>query len=129
MATAPVHVTVSGRTDVGRTRDHNEDTFLVADLSTGEVCDAPRPSPHEIGPRGSLFMVADGMGGAAAGELASALAAETIHAAPDGALDRRYRLEPRERFAFRVREAVEQANARSTPTPRSTPTSAAWGRR
>ncbi len=111
MATAPVHVTVSGRTDVGRTRDHNEDTFLVADLSTGEVCVRPETYAHEIGPRGSLFMVADGMGGAAAGELASALAAETIHAH----LAAHWTNDPdssRERFAFRVREAVEEANAK-----------------
>ena len=111
MATPPVHVTVSGRTDVGQTRDHNEDTFLVADLSAGEVIAAPDAQPHPIGPRGSLFIVADGMGGAAAGELASELAAETIHAH----LASTWTTEPeptREKFAFRVREAVEAANTR-----------------
>jgi protein phosphatase len=104
-------VTFCGRTDVGRTRDHNEDTFLVADLSTGETVGAPETHSHPIGPRGSLFMVADGMGGAAAGELASALAAETIHAH----LAATWAAEPEptpERFAFRVREAVEAANQR-----------------
>ncbi len=47
-------------TDVGRSRDHNEDNFLV-DKGL------------------SLFVVCDGMGGHAAGEVASALAVRTIH--------------------------------------------------
>ena len=37
MTKGPVHVSVFGKTDLGRSRDHNEDTFLVADLSTGKA--------------------------------------------------------------------------------------------
>src|SRR5438445_4686182 len=47
----------TGTTDAGRKRRHNEDAF---------VCEPP------------LFAVADGMGGAQAGEIASSLAAEAI---------------------------------------------------
>ncbi len=104
-----VRVSVFGKTDLGRTRDHNEDTFLVADLSTGNASLQPEVRRHEIGPRGSLFMVADGMGGAAAGELASAMAADLIyrHMATAWASDPSVSAE---QFAFRMREAVELAN-------------------
>ena len=47
-------------TDVGKARAHNEDNFLVDK-------------------RLALFVVADGMGGHAAGEVASALAVRTLH--------------------------------------------------
>src|SRR5438094_5893253 len=56
-----VLVNVFGKTDVGRTREHNEDSFVVADLSSGNATLQPEVRQHVAGPRGSLFMVADGM--------------------------------------------------------------------
>jgi protein phosphatase len=71
-------VHVFGRTDVGRTREHNEDSFVVADLTAGNATLDSTVQQHVAGPKGSLFMVADGMGGAAAGEIASAMAVEVV---------------------------------------------------
>jgi serine/threonine protein phosphatase PrpC len=66
-------------TDVGRSREHNEDTFLVADLESGRALEFAR-GDHEIraDAHGLLFLVADGMGGAASGELASSMASELV---------------------------------------------------
>jgi PPM family protein phosphatase len=55
-------------TDVGIVRDHNEDTALYA---------LP-PENGATGNRATLALVADGMGGHAAGEVASGIAADTI---------------------------------------------------
>jgi protein phosphatase len=71
-------VRVYGRTDVGRTRDHNEDAFVVADLTSWNPTLRPEVRTHVTGERGTLFMVADGMGGAAAGELASSMAVDVV---------------------------------------------------
>jgi serine/threonine protein phosphatase PrpC len=110
MTNGSVRVSVFGKTDLGRTREHNEDTFLVADLSSGNASLQPEVRSHKVGPRGSLFIVADGMGGAAAGELASAMAADHIHRhmATTWAGDT---TPTAERFAYRMREAVELANS------------------
>jgi hypothetical protein len=66
-------------TDVGRSREHNEDTFLVADLESGATVEFDQ-GHQEIGAdaHGLLFLVADGMGGAASGELASSMAGELV---------------------------------------------------
>jgi len=107
----PLKVEVFGRTDVGRTRDHNEDSFLVADLTRRIASLQPEVREHEVGERGSLFVVADGMGGAAAGEIASDLAVDTIynHLLSTWADDVE---RTEQRFAFRLKEAVELANQR-----------------
>jgi len=72
-----VQVEVHGRTDVGLLREHNEDSFLEVVLDT-ESRDVDAMRRHTLGPRGTLLVVCDGMGGAAAGEVASNLAVECI---------------------------------------------------
>jgi PPM family protein phosphatase len=74
-----VRLSLYARTDVGRARDHNEDNFMVADLTTRRPILTPEVRDHLVGDRGSLLVVADGMGGAAAGELASAMATRIIY--------------------------------------------------
>src|ERR1700730_10151283 len=71
-------VSVFARTDVGRQRSGNGDAFLVADLTSGNVGLGPEMTTHPVGKRGSLLIVSDGMGGAAAGEVASDIAVNAI---------------------------------------------------
>src|SRR5881628_1482691 len=105
-----IQIRVFGKTDLGRTRDHNEDRFLVADLTRQDASLLPRVREHDVGERGSLLVVADGMGGAAAGELASEMATDTIYAQMvkmwGGEGER-----TSQRFAYRLKEAVEVANS------------------
>lgn len=76
--TARPALRVCGATDIGLERKQNQDTFVIADLSSGEVS---RPCA-EIGvalpDSGYLLLVCDGMGGAAAGEVAAHIAATSI---------------------------------------------------
>ena len=106
-----IHITVFGKTDVGRTRDHNEDCFVVADLSTQQASLQPEVREHHVGTRGTLFVVADGMGGAAAGEVASEMATDAIcqHMLANWIQDED---QGPQQFAFRLKEAVEVANAK-----------------
>ena len=73
-----INVEVFGVSDLGRVRKNNEDNFVVCNLTTGEVGLTPSLRHHTLGPRGSLFMVADGMGGEASGEVASQICVLTV---------------------------------------------------
>ena len=103
----PTSLNVAGRTDVGCTRQQNEDAFVIVDLSdpsrtwSGEI---------DISGRRVLLAVSDGMGGHQAGEVASAIAIATVirslgaHAnePPDHALE------------FAVRDANDAVRAAAT---------------
>jgi protein phosphatase len=75
---APVVVQVFAQSDVGRTREHNEDSFIVVNLSEGEPLRFERLVEQPADASATLFMVADGMGGAAAGEVASSTAVDVV---------------------------------------------------
>jgi serine/threonine protein phosphatase PrpC len=75
---AVIEVRVFGQTDVGQVREHNEDNFLVADL-TRKAREFEPGQAHVLGKSGAVFGVCDGMGGAAAGEVASRLAVDIIY--------------------------------------------------
>ncbi len=75
-------MTVAGFSDVGRVRKNNEDAFTLSDLDTGERLEAGTgPRTVVIGHRGFLLALSDGMGGHAAGEVASALVIDSLRAA------------------------------------------------
>jgi PPM family protein phosphatase len=75
---ADVVVRSAGRTDVGSVRRQNEDAFVIADLTTGRHALDVGGGRFQVGPNGVLLAVSDGMGGAAAGEVASALVVESL---------------------------------------------------
>ncbi len=64
-----IRLRAAAMTDVGRVREHNEDSVLAVEY-TRESMVEPAQS--------YLYVVADGMGGAEAGEVASAIAVQTI---------------------------------------------------
>jgi serine/threonine protein phosphatase PrpC len=75
----PVHITVVGRTDVGLVRKNNEDAFVIADLAGENALESEQLLRFDLGPRGALLAVSDGLGGHRAGEVASALVVESLH--------------------------------------------------
>lgn len=94
---------VAAATDVGRVRKNNEDAHITASLGI------PAPSGDSLGgeltfdPHAHpvLLAVSDGMGGAAAGEVASALVVEVLRRSlPEDSPD----------WTTTLRQAVESAN-------------------
>ena len=106
-----VKVKLFARTDVGQVREHNEDNFLVADLTRRQrgLLEANRTTT--IGRHGALFAVCDGMGGAAAGEVASQLAVDILFERMTETLDESITV-VRDDLARRLVRAVESAGLR-----------------
>ncbi|XXX72179.1 protein phosphatase 2C domain-containing protein [Sorangium sp. So ce134] len=73
-------VVVAARTDVGLSREHNEDTFLISDLAR-RLAHGPAAAQVSLEPPLALALgVYDGSGGASSPDAASRLAARTVHA-------------------------------------------------
>ncbi len=110
-------ITFAALTDIGRQRDHNEDNFLV-DKKLG------------------LFVVCDGMGGHAAGEVASALAVKVFHDTikreswmfEDYAADKRGADKvTRKQILTLLENAINQASSRVHEEARKDPTKRGMG--
>lgn len=108
-ATGDIRYRYFGATDVGLVREHNEDNFMVADIDLGtRGVEQETLRIGTVGSRGLILAVCDGMGGAAAGEVASQMAVDTLHeifAVGEATLDR-------EVFARRLVTAVEESGTR-----------------
>ena len=77
-ASAPLVITVSGGTDVGAVREHNEDSMLLGDLDARALIDGDGAWHTDSAERGPLLVVCDGMGGVEGGEVASELCAAVM---------------------------------------------------
>lgn len=84
---------VAQLTDVGRKRPHNEDNMAYV---------IPK-DPQVMARKGALFIVADGMGGHAAGEVASEIAVDTVSKA--------YYQDDSDDVAVSLLHAIKRANA------------------
>jgi len=82
---AGLKIESAGLTDIGRRRTHNEDAIFLSD---------------EAG----LYLVADGMGGHACGEVASSMAIETVSA--------KFIASDREKPSLLLKETIQEANGR-----------------
>lgn len=87
-------VELHAQTDVGRVRRANEDNLLVLDLATKRawtaIADGEMPqelSRFDVTSEGAVFVVADGMGGALAGDVASRMAVDVVREWLTGGLD------------------------------------------
>jgi protein phosphatase len=108
MSESEIQIEVFGKTDVGLIREHNEDNLLIADLGgTFRESSLDQPAKLTLSARGALFLVCDGMGGAAAGEVASQMAVDAVFDSMRAADPQAH-----EPFARSLRHAVEVANDR-----------------
>jgi len=81
-----MNVELQAKSDVGRVRRGNEDNFLVLELSKEQTwtgspgADAPPEdlTNFELGDKGLVLVVSDGMGGALAGDVASRMAVDSV---------------------------------------------------
>jgi len=78
-------VELYAKSDVGRVRRGNEDNFLVLDLSSEQTWTGADGTPapanltrFDLGDRGLVLVVSDGMGGALAGDVASRMAVDSV---------------------------------------------------
>ncbi len=104
-----INVKVFAASDMGRVRKNNEDNFVVCNLTTGEMGLTPPLRDHALGNHGSLFMVADGMGGEASGEVASQICALEV---PKRLYENLKSMDQvsEENFVILLRESIEYAN-------------------
>src|SRR5262245_6879089 len=100
-----ISISLFADSNIGMRRAINEDSCLIADLETGSSEETSHLLSHQVGEHGYLMVVSDGMGGAAAGEVASDFAVKTM-------LEKLLKLTTDRDIADQLREAAEAANQR-----------------
>src|SRR3954447_20912924 len=106
----PLTVRSFGLSDPGRVRPSNEDRFVVVELARAmyvRQTSVPQAQAQYSSHRGHLFLVADGMGGHRAGEVASALGVVTVEGFLLNTLKRFFNLKvPDEQVAMKEFQAA-----------------------
>lgn len=112
---AETKVAVACMTDTGIVRSSNQDTFIIADLNNEKLIKESGAWPLSvIGSKGMLLAVADGMGGAQAGDIASRMTTEQLaESLISGSGD--------QSIALRLRETIKHANREIWEAARSHP--------
>ncbi len=100
-----VSISLFADTDIGMRRAANEDSFLIADLTIGKSAAGEEVISQALSERGYLMVVSDGMGGAAAGEIASDFAVKTLLETLTNSADKKT-------LSEKLKVAAESANER-----------------
>lgn len=111
---------IYGTTNVGLIRADNQDAFLIANLETGDIATTSAPSVISVHTAPFIMIVADGVGGAASGALASSIATETIL----GELHRWWRKVPKrspESIEAALKRGIDAANREIYQTATTAP--------
>src|SRR4029077_19781770 len=109
-------VELHAKSDVGRVRRGNEDNFLVLELSkqqtwtaTDGAAEPTNMDNFELGEKGLVLVVSDGMGGALAGDVASRMAVDSVRDMIMGN-DKEKACEPEESLVECLKSATVYAN-------------------
>lgn len=100
---API-LTAFGLTDVGLVRTNNEDNFLIADSLRG----VGQTGTEVFADNGGILLVADGMGGLQAGEVASRMAVELV--AETFLKGMQHRAVSQEHLVKTLKSSIQEAN-------------------
>jgi serine/threonine protein phosphatase PrpC len=111
-----IRLRAAAMTDVGRVREHNEDSVLAVEYVRESLVEPAQSH---------LYVVADGMGGAEAGEVASAIAVETIRSYIESRLETASR--DAANGADMLTAALEEANSKIIDYVASHPESRGMG--
>jgi protein phosphatase len=115
----PARIDTFGLTDTGKVRSQNEDQFLLASLDKSlSLQHTSLPDPEALGQFGrasaQLFIVADGVGGVAGGQLASGTAVQALaeYIGRTAGCYYNYDVDVENEFLEQLERAVERAHER-----------------